>query len=127
MKQEYNITAMEQYLFEAMDGIGEKTYAGTRASKESEHFASFVVVAFPNRVVDNLGNGNTMCRIDLYAKDLQNGVKNSQSLGQMQSEVYDRLPLTSEHYLISNPQVIQRGRDTLGFHCVSIICNVLIY
>lgn len=127
MKQEYNITTLEQYLYDAMDGIGEKTYAGTRASKESEHYNYFVVVAFPNRIADNLGNGNTMCRIDLYAKDLQNGVKNSFRLGQMQTAVYDRLPLTSEHYQIGNPQTIQRGRDTLGFHCVSIICNVLIF
>ena len=127
MKQEYNITTLEQFLFEAMEGIGEKTYAGSRASKESDHYSYFVVVAFPNRVTDNLGNGNTMCRIDLYAKDLQNGVKNSQRLGQMQTAAIDRLPLSSEHYEIGNPQVISRGRDTLGYHCISIICNVLIH
>lgn len=127
MKQEYNITTLEQFLFEAMDGIGEKTYAGSRASKECDHYRDFVVVAVPNRVVDNLGNGNSMCRIDLYAKDLQNGVKNSYRLGQMQTEAMNRLPLSSEHYEIGNPQVIARGRDTLGFHCVTIICNILIF
>ena len=109
-----------------MDGIGEKTYVGTRPSKGFEHYNDFIVVSFPNMVLDNLAIGDTMCRIDLFAKDLQNGIKNLSRLSQMQSAVYDRLPLTNEHYLIGTPRPIQRGRDTLGYHCVSIICNVLI-
>lgn len=126
MRKGLNIKNMLEVLKSHMVGVSERIDVGSRVSKRQEHCSDFVVVSFPNRVLDNLAIGTTYCRIDLYAKDLQSGVENLSRLSQMQTEVYDRLPISDKEYIISNPQTIQMGRDTLGYHCVSIICNVII-
>ena len=86
----------------------------------------FVVVSFPNRVYDNIGNGNTNCVIELYARDTASGEPSMPKLSTMQEKVYERLPIDDDTCVVYRPTPVLTGADGLGFHSIFIYCKVTI-
>jgi hypothetical protein len=120
----YNISNLTEVLYRAMLGVSKNTFAGSRP-KVYDKMKDFVVVSFPNRVYDNLGMGNTNCVIELHARDVANGV-NMPKLSSMQEDVYARLPIEDDRYIIHSPISQYVGADNLGFHAIIIYCKVTI-
>jgi hypothetical protein len=85
----------------------------------------FIVVNFPNRVYDNLGNGKTNCVIELHVRDTAKG-QNMPRLSVLQEDVYERLPIVDEICTIHSPVSVNAGQDDIGFSAILIYCKVLI-
>ena len=118
----YNTTKLLEKLYIAMNGIGAKTFTSSRMMATSD-LETYVVVSVPVKMINRGAFGSTTCRISLYAKDTKLG-ENVKSLGNMQDEVYSRLPLDNELFTTNNPITIPAGSDNAGYHCVHIQTDV---
>lgn len=120
----YNISDLMEVLYRALSGIGSNVFLFERP-KVHDNMTDFIVIDFPNRLYDNLGNGITSCVIELYAKDTANG-SNMPLLASLQEQVYERLPIDNELCKVFRPVPQAMGSDNLGFHSIFIYCKVLI-
>ena len=120
----YNIVKLTEVLYRAMEGISENIFLYQRPKVHSK-MKDFIVVDFPNRVYNNLGNGQTNCVIELYARDKANG-PNTALLSTLQERINERLPINDDKCNIYHPVYHNIGSDNLGFHCIMIYCKVLI-
>lgn len=120
----YNIVELTEVLYNALEGISENIFLYQRP-KVHDKMKDFIVVDFPNRVYNNLGNGRTNCVIELYVRDKASG-PNAARLSYLQEKINERLPITDDKCNIYHPVYHNMGPDNLGFHCIMIYCKVLI-
>lgn len=120
----YNISTLAQVVYEALSGISKNTFLLQRP-KSTDKMNEFIVIDLPNRVYDNMGYGETRCVIELYAKERAN-MPNMPLLSSLQEKIYERLPIDSEQCKVHSPVSHMIGPDGLGFHVLTIYCNVLI-
>lgn len=109
----------------AFAGVSSNIFVTSRP-KSSDKMQDFAVISAPAKLFNNLGYGSTICRISLYAKDIQGLYENTPKLDSMQNAVYAALPISNAHYSITNPTPIDGGSDGLGFHVWHIQMDVLI-
>lgn len=120
----YDIADLMEVPYRALAGVSENIFLYERP-KIHDGMDDFIVIDFPNRIYENLGNGITNCVFEIYARDKVNG-PNMPLLSSLQEQIYERLPIDTELCRIYRPVPQNMGSDDLGFHCVIIYCKVLI-
>lgn len=120
----YNISELIEVPYRALQGVSKNIFLFERP-KVYDDMDDFIVVNFPNRIYDNLGNGITNCVFELYARDKVNG-PNMPLLSSLQEKLYERLPIENDLCKIHKPISQNMGSDNLGFHSILIYCKVLI-
>ena len=97
-------------------GISENVTAGNRKSVSQEQMDDFIVVSFPVNIPDNKVVQNTTVRFDLAARNTVNGLEDTPKLQSMLDEVIALFPIhPSLRYTVTNPTVVLKGDDGLGF------------
>jgi len=120
----FNIKSLLLCLRDGLSGVCDNIFPTSRPN--SDTMSEFIIISYPNRIQDNKAYGTTYCWIELYVKDLTGGVENLPAISALQDKVYSKLPISTGTYLISNPTIMALESDTVGFHYLSIRCNVLI-
>lgn len=97
-------------------GISENVTAGNRKSVSQEQMEDFIVVSFPVNIPENKVVQNTTLRIDLAARNTVNGLEDTTKLQSMLDVVITLFPIhPSLRYTVTNPTVVLKGDDGLGF------------
>lgn len=122
--ENYNIAGISKVPYDALKGICTNIFLFNRP-KTHDKMDSFIVVDFPNRVYNNIGNGQTNCVIELYVKE-KNGAPNMPVISSLQEQIYKRLPINHSLCVIGHPVSQMGGSDGLGFYCLLIYCKVII-
>ena len=108
-------------------GISENVTAGNRKSVSQEQMEDFIVVSFPVNIPENKVVQNTTLRIDLAARNTVNGLENTPRLQEMLDGVTALFPIhPSMRYTVSNPTLVLKGDDGLGFSHWLINADILI-
>lgn len=119
-----NITEIARVAYDSLKGISGNLFLFNRP-KTHEKMKNFIVVDFPNRIYNNIANGQTNCVIEVYVKD-KNGVPDMPAISALQEQIYSRLPISHELCMICNPVSQMGGPDNFGFYCLLIYCKVII-
>lgn len=97
-------------------GISENVTAGNRKSVSQEQMEDFIVVSFPVNIPENKVVQNTTVRFDLAARNTVNGLEDTPKLQSILDEVIALFPIhPSLRYAVTNPTVVLKGDDGLGF------------
>ena len=97
-------------------GISENVTAGNRKSVSQEQMEDFIVVSFPVNIPENKVVQNTTVRFDLAARNTVNGLEDTPKLQSMLDVVITLFPIhPSLRYTVTNPTVVLKGDDGLGF------------
>ena len=126
----YNIKTILQALYAAVKDVAEARYVTERPNATSQPTDTFCVVAAPVRIHNNLADGNTTCRISLYARDIvstnRGSQENGNALGEMLERVYAILPIVTDNYTFTFQTMIDDGSDGIGFHVWHVMLNLKI-
>lgn len=126
MTNVFDIQSIEQALSDALKTgkVAGKVFKGQRPNLKESSMPDFAVVSVVTGITDLRALGNCMCRIELFAKNLSNGEKNSTKLSLMYKSLTDILPIVHEKYIFDNhPAVIPLGSDDYGYNVIAIQLN----
>lgn len=123
----FYIAQILQELCEMLSGISENVFAGSRPSAKQKQMQDFIVVSFPTNIPDSKVVQETTLRIDLAARNTVNGLENTLRLQEMLDGVTALFPIhPSMRYTVSNPTLVLKGDDGLGFSHWLINADILI-
>lgn len=110
-----------------LSGISEHVTASNRPSAKQKQMKDFIVVSFPTNIPDSKVVQATTLRIDLAARNTVNGLENTMRLQEMLDGVTSLFPIhPSMRYTVSNPTLVLKGDDGLGFSHWLINADILI-
>ncbi len=98
-------------------GISKDVSAGNRKAASQKQMADFIVVSMPVNVPDSNVLQSTTLRIDLAARNKQNGLENIPRLQTMLDSVISLFPIKANNgrFCVTNPVLVLKGDDGLGF------------
>ncbi|MEF9922971.1 MAG: hypothetical protein RR854_00155 [Muribaculaceae bacterium] len=119
----YGITGIKTALYDAFKktGVSKNVCVGERPAT-TDKITDFVVIRIIAPVKNKIGIGTTICRIELYAKDI-NGKGNETRLSEMFFSSKKAMEYLSENftrYTFDDSYQADKGSDGLGFHATSI-------
>lgn len=111
----------------ALSGISENVTASNRFSAKQKQMKDFVVVSFPASIPDGKVAQATTLRIDLAARNTVNGLEDTPRLQEMLDGVTALFPIhPSMRYSVTNPALMLKGDDGLGFSHWLVNADILI-
>ncbi len=111
----------------ALSGISENVTASNRFSAKQKQMKDFVVVSFPASIPDGKVAQATTLRIDLAARNTVNGLEDTPRLQEMLDGVTALFPIhPSMRYSVTNPTLVLKGDDGLGFSHWLVNADILI-
>lgn len=118
----YNLIELKAALYDAFlkTEVSTTVRVGSRPAL-TKGINDFVVIRVISPVKDNWATGKTVCRIELYARDLYGG--ENPVLSDMYIKVKETLQYlrnTYPKYIFQADDLTDRGSDGLNFHSVSI-------
>ena len=123
----FYIAQILKELCEMLSGISEHVTASNRPSAKQKQMKDFIVVSFPTNIPDSKVVQATTLRIDLAARNTVNGLENTLRLQEMLDGVTALFPIhPSMRYTVSNPTLVLKGDDGLGFSHWLINADILI-
>lgn len=122
----YNPTRIREALIEEVRrlGLSKNIFPQTRP-KIYDQMTDFVVVKVSSGIRDNNTYGDTICRIELYVKCLQDGTENDIKMGSMIDKMEDFKASIGPYHLFPN-SIIPMGSDGYGFSMSAIIISAII-
>ena len=111
----FYISQILEELCTLLSGISKTVSASGRKAVSQKQMQDFVVVSFPTNIPENKVVQATTLRIDLAARNTANGLENTR-----------RLQEPSRRYTVSNPTLVLKGDDGLGFSHWLINADILI-
>lgn len=97
-------------------GVSSNVSASNRKSASQKKMQDFIVVSFPVNIPENKVVQKTTVRFDLAARNTVNGQEDTPKLQSMLDEVIALFPIhPSLRYTVTNPTVVLKGDDGLGF------------
>lgn len=127
LQDNYDISAIEYELKRVLDksGISKNIFCGSRP-KVTDIMNDFIIVRVVTDVSDMNAFGRGACRIELYAKDLANGLKNSKKLSLMYSKIKGLFPDKESFCIFSPTTVVPLGSDGFGFTAEAVNIQTII-
>lgn len=119
----YNLTDLKAALYDSFSKtkVSKTVCVGARPGA-TKGIDDFVVIRVISSMKDKGGIGNTVCRIELYARDIYS-YENPERLKEMFLSCNDALFYLSENYpkyTFESSEQVDRGSDGLDFHSISI-------
>lgn len=125
----YDISTIENDLWQAMKtaNVCPVVYANRRPSSitSATTTKSFIVVKSVTEIVDKTAFGKTICRIELYVKEM-GGVKDSATSSTIAKKIMLALPVITDKYEFTYLSNIPLGLDSTGYDVEAYNLNVLI-
>lgn len=123
----FYISQILEELCTLLSGISKTVTASGRKAVSQKQMQDFIVVSFPTNIPENKVVQATTLRIDLAARNIANGLENTRRLQAMLDEVSALFPIhPSRRYTVSNPVLVLKGDDGLGFSHWLINADILI-
>lgn len=118
----YDITGIKVALYEAFSKTEVSKNVFMVRPATTDKITDFVVIRIIAPVKNKTGIGTTICRIELYAKDIYGG-ENATRLSEMLLASKIAMEYLSENftrYTFEDSEQTDKGSDGLGFHATSI-------
>lgn len=127
LQDNYDISAIEDELKRILDksDISKNIFCGSRP-KVTDSMNEFVIVRVVTDISDMNAFGRGVCRVELYAKDLSNGIKNSKKLSLMYSKIKGLFPNKESFCIFSPTAIVPLGSDGFGFTAEAINIETII-
>lgn len=123
----FYIAQILEELCEMLSDISKNVFAGSRPSAKQKQMQDFIVVSFPVNIPDNKVVQASTLRIDLAARNGVNGLEDTPRLQEMLDGVSALFPIhPSLRYSITNPTLVLKGDDGLGFSHWLLNADILI-
>lgn len=122
MNLNFDIGKIENVLADAIikGNVSQNVFKGQRANVDA-NMKDFVVASVATRVTDRGALGRCICRIELFAKNLSNGQKNTAKLSIMYERLLGIFPIEDNTYLFDiYPVTIPLGNDSYGYNVIAI-------
>lgn len=118
----YNLTDLKTALYDAFSKteVSKTVCVGARPAA-TQGIDDFVVIRVISPIKDNWATGKTICRAELYARDLYGG--ENPALADMYAKTKNTLSYLSDtypQYVFQANDLTDRGSDGLDFHSISI-------
>lgn len=123
MNKNFDPQKIEKTLVQAIisGDVSKSIFEGKRPNVNDTKMTDFVVVSVPTNISDLNALGRCAVRIELFAKNLSNGEKNSAKLSLMYSKLLSVFPIKDNTYLFdNNPTIIPLGDDGYGYYVNAI-------
>lgn len=116
MTENFDQSMIEAKLVEIIKGAGisENIFSGQRPETVDEKMNDFVVAKVTGRIYDMQAYGDTVCSIDLYARNIR-GLKNGKRLSAMYKKLNNILPLTDDFLMLGQATNLADASDGFGF------------
>jgi hypothetical protein len=130
-KEDFKIGEVLQSLYGLGAQICNNVYTGNRPQATPEQMKEFIVVSVPSRLDSSTygggyGTTKTYCNIEIFVKLKKSGHEDLNKLDNLLGNLINKLPYSSEIIQITNPQIMLRGNDGLGFSAVLVRAELLI-
>ena len=106
--------------------ISDTVYTSERPKISLSKLNDFVVVSFPVTLYNRIAYGSTFLRIELYARDKEDGFENLERLEEMKDIALSNFPINNQYFKALTPRLLMKGTDGYGFHCWIIQATVFI-
>lgn len=122
----YNPVRIRKALIEEVKRIGlSRNVFSQNRPKTYDKMTDFVVVKVSSEVKDENAYGDTVCRIELYAKCLQNGIENETKMETMIDKMEEFKANIGPYYFYAG-SIIPMGSDDFGFSMSAVIISTII-
>lgn len=116
--------ALQMLALDVFDGIAQAVYVGNRPSAGKER-DTFIVLRTSGRVGEHNVYQQLGLYVEIYVRNMQNGIPNLRKLQEIEDKVLEKFPLTYEtpdylktskwRWRATNPLLQITGDDQLGF------------
>lgn len=106
--------------------VTEKVFPEHRPSALSKQTDNMIVVSLPVVIDDQNAWQKTTLRIEIFARNRSNGISPTGELEQILNAVLEKFPIVSERYSVTNPNIVLKGDDGLGFTVWNIQAKLLV-
>lgn len=96
-------------------GICDSVYAEHRPTGHGEQSDRMVVISIPTGIEDNSAYQKARVNFHIIVRDRDGGVSATDKLQEMLDGVVGIIPVTEKRYTLTNPNLIFKGSDELGF------------
>lgn len=105
-------------------GVSKNVFPQSRP-KAYDKMNDFVVVKVSSGVRDDNAYGDTICRVELYAKCRQNEIENEAKMKSMIEKMESFQPRIGPYHLSPN-SILPLGNDGYGFSMTAIIITTIV-
>lgn len=97
--------------------VSKNVSASNRKAASQNQMSDFIVVSLPVNIPDSNVLQSTTLRIDIAARNIQNGLEDTPKLQSMLNSIISFFPIKAKdcRFSVSNPTVVLKGDDGLGF------------
>lgn len=85
-----------------------------------------IVVSLPIAIDDQNAWQKTTMRIEIFVRNRSSGISPTRELEQILNAVLEKFPIVSERYSVTNPKIVLKGDDGLGFTVWNIQAKLLV-
>lgn len=126
--ENYDIEKIEAELEKAVvaSGASKNVFTGNRPKTGDDKMTDFIVVRVVTELKDLHAYGGAVSRIEVYAKNPANGVKNKTKVSFLMGKIRAIFPIESGIYIFDEPTIIPLGNDDFGFNITAVNINTLI-
>lgn len=96
-------------------GICDSVYAEHRPTGHGEQSDRMVVVSIPTQIIDNSAYQKAGVNFHIIVRNRDGGVSATDELQEMLDGVVGLFPITDKRYTLTNPNLLFKGDDELGF------------
>ena len=95
--------------------ICDSVYAEHRPTGHGEQSDRMVVVSIPTQIIDNSAYQKAGVNFHIIVRNRDGGVSATDELQEMLDGVVSLFPITEKRYTLTNPNLLFKGDDELGF------------
>lgn len=99
----------------SLSHISENVTASERKDATQMQMNDFIVVSTVGKIPDSKAFQSSKLSIDIAARNIQNGLEDVMKLQDMLDSVMSLFPLKTKRFSITNPNIVLKGDDGLGF------------
>lgn len=124
----YDIEKIEAELKKAVvaSGASKNVFTGNRPKVSDDKMKDFIVVMVVTDLKDLYAYGRTVCRIEVYAKNLDNDIKNSTKISFLMGKIRAMFPIESSFCIFDETAIIPLGNDYFGFNVTALNISTII-
>lgn len=124
----YDIEKIESELKKAVvaSGTSKNVFTGNRPKVSDDKMTDFIVVRVITDLKDLHAYGGTVCRIEAYAKNLDNDIKNSTKISFLMGKIRAMFPIESSFCIFDETSIIPLGNDDFGFNVTALNISTII-
>lgn len=129
--EDFNVGKVLQSLYGLGAQICNNVYTGNRPQATPEQMKEFIVVSVPGRLESSTygggyGTTQTYCNVEVFVKLKKSGHEDLVKLDNLLGSLISRFPYKDDIIQLTNPKIMLRGNDGLGFSAALVRTELLV-